>query len=368
MSLTTSNNSQGRSMARQLTALAAGVGARMLGTALMGASQRAGSAAVDTLIQSTTQKPTGRSNPPIYASRAPRRQRGKIRAAQRRRRSGPISRVAAPLSIGRGMIQNIISAPTVCSFGGMNGIKFRGSQIYCDIKTGDGTTRSNTFCLNTNALSFFGFHWRPGLLDFPANGNTFNVIAPAMQDPLVTQCAVHRFVRTTRLAYQYVPNCPTSTAGSLTMAWEPAGLLGGTTLTVQPYPTDSLLQFSAALTTPIWEEAVLDVTPYLTKDTFKYINAVNPAAGSYNSAISGSGAYQLDYPFVGNGTLMAATDTGANATTYGRLMVLYEVELYYRAPYIEVDVSAMNGPSLVEDDEKKSYVSVTSGKSSPKRR
>jgi len=83
------------------------------------------------------------------------------------------------------------------------------------------------------------------------------------------------------------------------------------------------------------------------------MNAVNVSSGYYNTALNATNT-ALPITDVACGTLLAACDTGANSTTYGRIMIVYELELFYRARYTAVDNQTGTSPALADFEEVKS--------------
>lgn len=319
--------SNARTARNRLIAGAAALGAGMLGNAIHAGSRRAGEAVVERVAQQIASS----------SQNVGRRPRAGRQRRTNRKGQGSGRPVAAPVAFGFTVRKNYVGTPQACSFGGMRGIKLRGSQIYCDVVAGDGTTRSKLFVLHGiyEELSYASMIFRPGLAQAAAGAALYNTIAPAMQDPLVTEMSVYRMFRLTKLRFRYYPTSSTQTNGTLAFAWTPAISKSDTGLgDSSAFEDETLLQYEISTACPVWQEMVLDVTPGLHKDRLQWVNATNvqPASFLSSSVISPISATDLCC-----GTLAAGVDNSSNNQAFGRLVIEYEIELYYKGPHVLVD-------------------------------
>jgi len=247
----------------------------------------------------------------------------------------------APVTLGYAIRPNQQGLPRICSFAGMKGIAFTGSQMYCLIRSAAATT-SITLILKDDQVTgdLNGFYdmsiIRPALTASATATQDNQQNAMTGVDPLVTQLGIYRRYRFKRLAFSYVPKVGTSQSSQIALSFSPtfSPTGGGIANTVSSsFTNDILLQNECSISFPAWQEATLDCTKFLCSDRLMFTNF--PL--SVGTVIGNSGSCELSPADLSCGTLEASIDGATAGTTYGRLIMSYEIECYVRGALVSAD-------------------------------
>lgn len=308
----------------------------------------------------------------------PKQRKGKLQASQvvkrNKRKQQQVDRrvLTPPAAFGYYVHRNAIDPPVACSFQGMPGVRFRGSQVYCDVKSGDGSTRHASFVMSgiSELLSFAGAVFRPTKAVADASFSTHAHCALASKDPLATQASIYRLHRVVGLKFKYIPNVTggTGAGGQIAWAWTPTFPLSTSTLSAQIYTNDNLLQYACSDAFPIWTEAELDVTPYLRKDRFLWNNSNPPVGAQYYTANSTTDV-ATPITDLSPGSLLMSCDLNTGSVSYGRIVIEYAIEFYYRGPSVQADGNTQYAatsaePTIKVEEEDEKFVKVDEKKKS----
>jgi len=254
----------------------------------------------------------------------------------------------APVQTGYTFGAYKISMPKACSFQGIRGVSFSGSQVFCLVRSAAATT-DPSLILKDESVSgdVNGFYVvspiRPGLANNPTTVTQHCGVMTG-KDPLLTQMGVYRKWRFKKLRFVYVPKIGTNATTQIGLAWSPAFSSDTAANTAASLDTVSTLeQYECSTTFPAWTTGVLDCTKHLLADRLYFVNGSTWTAGQFSNFLSGT---NMPVPSdLSPGCLLAAIDGSVANTTYGRLLMEYEIELYYRGPFIATDAASSEKPS-----------------------
>lgn len=264
-------------------------------------------------------------------------------------RSGNISMSmrSAPVTQGFSFGANHQSIPKSCSFGGLKGVSFSGSQAFCLVQSAatsaGGPLPELIFGDDSISGATTGFYdtvpLRLGVQTQNTTGSSKQQCYIMALDPLATQFAIYRKFRVKKLLFMYVPKQGSNSTTQLALAFSPAfSNYQVPNTSSSNYTVTTLEQYECSSSFPSWEVGVLDCTPYLPKDRLMNSSNNYPPTNSFNAGTTANTFSPTD---LAPGTLMGAIDGAVAGTVYGRLLMKYEIEFYYRGPYVDVDAPTM---------------------------
>jgi len=253
----------------------------------------------------------------------------------------------APVTLGFTFGPNSQGMPKACSFAGFKGVCYSGVQFFCNVRSAAATTSPDVILKDvTVAGDVNGFYHqvyiRPG---FGSSVGATNLQTGTIvgQDPLLTQLSVFRKYRFRKLGFYYVPKIGTSTTAQIALAWTPTVSALATNSSSSPADTNGTLeQYECSTSFPVWEYGFLDCSKYLMTDKLLFTNAQLCSTGFSNAAPDTF----ITPSHLCPGSLLATIDGSTAGSTYGRLMMMYEIECYYRGPKVTPDNTGTTVPDI----------------------